>query len=81
MVTQMFNWLKESNRWKHLLGGAILGLVSESWYCAILVGASVGAALEFKDKAHGGKWDWIDSAMTLLGALLGYGARYLVELL
>ena len=27
--------------------------------------------LEFKDRAYGGKWDWLDIAATLIGGFIG----------
>lgn len=77
-MKKVIDFLKESNRWKHLLGGFILGLLSSTLYCAALVGLSVGGALEFKDKSYGDKFDWIDLACTLAGALLGFLARLLI---
>ena len=68
-------WLRESNRWKHLLGGAAIGLCANDLYCAAYAGAGVGAALELKDRLWGGKWDWADLALTAAGALAGYGLR------
>ncbi len=76
---KFINWLSKSNRWKHLLGGFILGLLSCGWYCAALVSGAVGAAMEFKDKQWGGKPDWIDAAMTLTGGLAGYGVISLLH--
>lgn len=75
-MKKLIKWLSESNRWKHLVGGAALMLISPnllsgSW--GVLVGAS---ALEFKDSQWGGKWDWIDWSMTLLGGLIG-SIRYI----
>jgi len=71
MSCALINWFKQSNRWKHLLGGALLGMVSNGWYMAILMGAATGGALEFKDKAYGGAWDWIDFSLTVAGAAIG----------
>ena len=28
-------------------------------------------ALEYKDKVHGGRWDWIDFGLTVAGAMIG----------
>ena len=70
-MKEIIKWFKESNRWKHLVGGMVLGLVSDSWYCATLVGATAGGCLELKDKAHSNNWDWIDFGLTVGGALLG----------
>lgn len=71
-------WLKESNRWKHLLGGFVIGLGADSPYCAAYSGAGVASALELKDKLWGGKWDWTDWLLTIGGTGFGYAARYLI---
>lgn len=71
----VINWLKESNRYKHLIGGMAIGLLSDDWYCAGLAGVGIASALEYKDKAHGGAWDWIDWGLTLIGVLVGYGVK------
>ena len=34
-------FLTKSNRWKHLLGGVILGVVANDWYCAEYTGIAV----------------------------------------
>lgn len=60
------SWIKESNRPKHLLyaipAGALL---------TILFVAGLAVGMEFKDRAHGGKWDWLDIAATLIGGFIG----------
>lgn len=70
------NWIKESNRPKHLLyaipAGALL---------IILFVAGLAAGMEFKDKAWGGKWDWLDIAATLIGGLIGQAIQILVLIL
>lgn len=74
------NWLKESDRWKHLLGGVLIGLLSlGQWYTAALAGVGIAAALEFKDKGWGGKWDWIDLAITLAGVVVGFGICLIIK--
>lgn len=70
------NWFTESNRWKHFLGGLVIGLGSNSLYCAAYVGVGVASALEFKDKSWGGDWDWLDWGCTVGGVAIGYGIRY-----
>ena len=74
-MKKLFEWFKGSNRWKHLLGGIGVGLLADGWYCAVYAGAGVGAAMEYKDWAWGGKCDWIDFGLTLLGAVLGQLVR------
>ena len=77
MWKKIWNWLKTSHRYLHLLGGAILGIMSCCWWCAILVGGSTAGALELKDYLYNGSrltaWDWIDFALTIAGAVFGYG--------
>lgn len=77
-MKKIIDWFKESNRWKHLLGGFIIGLLCNSWYCAGLTGTGVAGALEFKDWQWGGKPDIIDFLLTLGGTMLGYSTRYLI---
>ena len=68
----IWKWFKESNRWKHLLGGMFIGGFSNGWYCAAYAGLGVASALEFKDKQWGGKWDWIDWILTVAGTAIGF---------
>lgn len=70
------NWFTESNRYKHFSYGVLIGLGADDLYCAVYTGAGVAGALEFKDKAYGGKWDWIDWSCTVVGVIVGYGIRY-----
>ena len=64
-------WLRESNRSRHLAGGILIGIFAGSWWCTLYAGTLTAAAMEYKDKAHGGRWDWTDLALTVLGAVLG----------
>ncbi len=70
-MKKIIDWFKSSNRWKHLLGGILVGALANDWYCAIYAGVVVGASMEYKDFAWGGKCDWIDFGLTALGAVLG----------
>lgn len=81
MMKKFIEWLKSSNRWKHLLGGFGIGVCSTGWYCAVYAGTLIAGALEFKDKAHGGKWDWIDFGLTVGGAVLGHITRLIIGVL
>lgn len=69
-------WFSESNRWRHFLGGVAIGILSNTPYCAALAGIGVAGALEFKDKQHNCKWDWIDFSCTVAGVAIGYAIRY-----
>lgn len=60
------DWLTESNRSKHLLYAIPIGFM-------LTILAVIGCAfgMEFKDKQHGGSFDWFDIAATILGGLIG----------
>lgn len=75
-MMNIFKWIKQSNRYKHLIGGALVGLGSNSVYCAAYAGIGVSSALEYKDKLWGGKWDWIDWTLTIVGVAVGYAIRF-----
>ena len=79
-MKKLIEWLKTSSRWKHLLGGILIGLLADTNYCAAYTSAIAGLCLEYKDKAHGGKWDWIDLGLTVGGAALGRVTRIIVAL-
>ncbi len=52
-MKKIIDWLGESNRWKHLVGGFALCSVMQTWWDAAVLAVSVASALEFKDRAHG----------------------------
>lgn len=72
---KMIDWLKQSNRWKHIIGGVVLGLISDDWYCATLSGVGIASALEYKDRAWGGTFDLVDWVTTIAGVAVGFSAR------
>ena len=77
-MRKLFTWLKESNRYKHLLGGIAIGAFANSLYCAAYAGLGVATALELKDKLWGGKFDFVDLSLTLAGVAIGYGVRIMI---
>ena len=81
MWKKILNWLKTSHRYLHLLGGVILGVLSCCWWCALLTGAAVAGALEYKDYKYNKSitaWDWIDFALTFGGAVVGYFIKSII---
>ena len=60
------NWIKESNRRKHLLYAIPIGLI---FTILTVLGCAFG--MEFKDKQYGGKFDWLDIAATMIGGAIG----------
>lgn len=77
-MRKLFTWLKESNRYKHLLGGIAIGAFANSLYCAAYAGIGVATALELKDKLWGGKFDLVDLSLTLAGVAVSYGVRIMI---
>ena len=70
-MKKIWLWLKESNRSKHLLGGFLVGFAPINVWAGMYASAIAGLCLEFKDKEHGGSWDWIDTICTFVGGCLG----------
>ena len=66
-------WLRESNRYKHLFYAIPVGLVF-----TILCVLGLASGMEFKDKQHGGKWDWLDWIATMIGGLIGQAIQVLL---
>ncbi|WAX10005.1 hypothetical protein BT709P1_00037 [Bacteroides phage BT709P1] len=66
----LINWFKQSNRWKHLLYGFLVSVIAGF---AFTIGCAAG--MEFKDRAWGGKWDWIYFGLTVAGGLAGLALR------
>ncbi len=62
----MLNWIKQSNRKKHLFYGWLISLLG-----TITAGTAAALTAEFKDKQWGGKFDWLDVAATEIGAIVG----------
>lgn len=62
----ILEWLRASNRWKHLLGGFLLGM-----FLTVISPITAAGCLEFKDVQWGGKWSWIDFLLTCVGGLVG----------
>ena len=70
-MKKVWNWLKESNRYKHLIGGVLVGFAPMNWWAGMYSAVVCGLAMEYKDKVHGDRFDWIDAAMTALGGVVG----------
>lgn len=66
MKKQLFSWIKESNRLKHLLYA-----IPSAFLLTILFGAGLAFGMEFKDKQYGNKWDWKDIGATMIGSTIG----------
>lgn len=56
----------DKTRWQHFWVGLVLSL-----FLTILCTLGAMTAAEYKDKAHGGLWDWQDWACGMIGGILG----------
>lgn len=63
----------DNTRWQHFWVGIRTALVF-TIFCTL--GAMTAA--EYKDKAHGGKWDWKDWWCGMLGGLVGQTLQILI---
>ncbi len=78
MWNKIKTWLGLSNRYKHLIGGFLIGLFAINWYCALYTGCGVAGAMEMKDKLWGGEFDWTDFWCTVVGAILGHMITFIL---
>ena len=69
-MKKLLVWLKASNRYKHIIGGAVVALLALSVYSAIYAAVVAASCLEYKDKASGNVWDWADWACTVGGGAI-----------
>lgn len=73
-MKKIIDWLKASNRWKHLCGGFVLGV-----FLTVLCALGCAGGMEYKDVAyHKNDWkyfDWIDFALTVAGGVVGQAVQ------
>lgn len=66
----IITFLKQSNRYKHLIGGLLVGIVALNPWTAIYSSLIAASCLELKDKLKGCYWDWVDWLMTIIDGLI-----------
>lgn len=69
-------WLKESNRWKHLLYSIPCGFL-----LTILFAIGVNVGMEYKDKLRNNKFDWLDILAGTIGGAIGQLLQIILILL
>lgn len=77
-MKKIIDWFKESDRYKHFIGGAIICLMSIFINSLIFPVITAAACLELKDKLHSGKWDWTDFLITICGGILVAFVYYVI---
>ena len=58
----------------------MIGLLFNNLIYTAICATMVAIALEYKDKAYGNKWDWIDFSLTIAPALVVNGIKLLMML-
>lgn len=66
-MDKIISFLKQSNRYKHLVGGFIVGICAFSPWSALYSAAVAASCLELKDVLHGCRWDCLDWLITVAG--------------
>lgn len=79
-MKKLWNWLRTSHRLEHIILSVMIGLLFDNLIGTTICVLLVASALEYKDKAYGGKWDWIDFSLTIAPALIINGLKLLVLL-
>lgn len=74
MINSVVSWWSDLNdKVKHIIVCAVGSLAFGYGF-----GIGAGIAAEYKDKAWGGKWDWLDIAADIIGTAVGASMRYLI---
>lgn len=66
-MKKIIAFFKMSNRYKHLIGGLMVGLLGFTPWTAFYAAAIAASCLELKDTLRGSPWDWIDWGLTVAG--------------
>lgn len=70
IMNKIIEFLKQSNRYKHLIAGLLVGFAALNPWTALYASIIAASCLELKDKLKGGLWDWIDWSLTVIGGIL-----------
>lgn len=88
ILSYLPEWLRESNRWKHLVGIFFVSLVG-----TVLMGIGCIGGMEFKDVHHANgdskpmrewdwsAWDWLDCAAGVIGGILAVAIHVFLYLI
>lgn len=69
-MNKIFSFLKKSNRYKHLVGGLLVGQCALSPWAAIYSAIIAASCLELKDRLYGNKFDLTDWLLTVVGGAI-----------
>ncbi|PTL33358.1 hypothetical protein C7120_01680 [Prevotella sp. oral taxon 376] len=69
-MKKIIEFLKKSNRYKHLIGGFGVGLLACSPWAALYSAIIAATCLEAKDKMYANAYDWTDWLLMAGGGIL-----------
>lgn len=69
-MNKIIAFLRKSNRYKHLLGGFLVGICASCPWHGLYAAVVAASCLELKDRLRGSRWDWIDWFMTVIGGVI-----------
>lgn len=72
-MKKLYNWFINSGHYKHFSFCAIIALI-----CGFCPAMITGIAIEYKDKAWGGQFDWSDVLADTLGSIVGVSIRFII---
>ena len=77
-MKKIIAFITKSNHLYHFMGGFLVSWLASTAYDAVYASIVAASCLEFKDKHHGGVWDWVDWAFTMAGGVLGAVCRLIL---
>ena len=78
-MNKFFNFLAQSNRYKHLIGGFFVAMLGGALYPALYATIVAASCLELKDCLYGNAWDWLDWICTLAGGIVAASLFYIFK--
>ena len=69
-VKQIINFIKNSNRYMHLISGFIVAILAASPYAGIYAAVVAATCLELKDRLYGNQFDLTEWLLTVVGGTI-----------
>lgn len=69
-VKQIINFIKNSNRYMHLISGFIVAILAASPYVGIYAAVVAATCLELKDRLYGNQFDLTEWLLTVVGGTI-----------
>ena len=69
-VKQIINFIKNSNRYMHLISGFIVAILAAPPYAGIYAAVVAATCLELKDRLYGNQFDLTEWLLTVVGGTI-----------